>query len=278
VTNFGLPLDLGSSATSRRALDALTGNSLIKFAREFSDQPASTLGDVAQHYNFSRAGQALSSGRVDDLLAAAGQDAIGLLAAEGAALVNRRIDAAAGKWGEVAKSFNRSDPAPAGAVMLMLGDVPFMVGTLAHQTLTRTFEYRWAVQERLLRTPARQFIGAGNETLALAGYLLPHYTGGADTLVRLRTLAAMGEPQTLLDHFGAVYGSYVIESIEETGSELDMLGQPQRIDFAIALAAYGEDAAPPAVAASDVAAHADTPMQPDAAPDTTTNTPTATAP
>jgi len=270
-------LDLDASAIARRASDTLRGNSLIAFARDFADQPARSLGQAAQHYGFLRASTALASGRVDELAAAAGLDVIDRLAAEGAALANRRIDAATGKVGEVLKSLNRSDPAPAGAVMLMLGDVPFMVGTLAHQTLTRNVQYRWAVQERLLRTPARQFVGAGNEAMTLEGYLLPHYTGGQETLVRLRTVASMGEPQTLLDHFGAVYGSYVIESIEEAGSELDALGQPRRIDFTIALAAYGEDAAPLPAVASEVADNADAPMQPDTATPTD-NPPDESAP
>jgi len=257
-----LNLDLLGQST-RRARETLTGNSLIKFAREFADQPPQVLGDVAQHYNFSQASAAFKTGRIDNLASAVGSDAIGLLAHEGAAMVNRRIDAVAGKFGELAKSFDRSDPPPIGAVMLMLGDMPFMVGTLAHQTLTRSHEYRWAAQERLLRTPARQFIGAGNETMTLEGYLLPHYTGGADSLQRLRAIASLGEPQTLLDHFGVVYGNYVVESIEETGSELDMLGQPRRIEFSISLSAYGEDAPALPVAAANMAANVDKPLAAD---------------
>lgn len=137
-----------------------------------------------------------------------------------------------------------------------------MVGTVAHQSLKRTHEYRWAKQDRLLRTPARQFVGAGDEGIDLEGYLLPHYTGGADSITALRLAAARGEPQELIDHFGAVYGRYVVESIQETGSELDALGQPRRVDFSVSLSAYGEDATPLASAAAAVAmaANSDAPL------------------
>jgi len=249
-----------AAEAARRARDTLTGNSLINFTRGFAGQPAHALGQIAGHYGFANAAEALTTGRIDTLVSAVGADAIGLLAKEGAALVNRRLDAITGKYGEMLKALDRSDPAPAGLVMLVLGDVPFMVGTVAHQTLTRSHEYRWATHERLLRTPARQFLGPGEESITLEGYLLPHYTGGTETLQRLRQLAHSGEPHTLLDHFGAVYGLYVIERLEQTGSELDMLGQPRHMTFSIALAAYGEDDAPPPLAAAAIAANTNTPL------------------
>jgi len=226
----------------RRAQDALGGNSLIHLARNFAGHPAAALGALAGRAGFGQAAQALRSGRIDQLARAAGSDAIGLLAARGAQMVNRRMDAVMGKWGELLKAFDRSDPPPSGLVMLVLGNVPFMVGTLAHQTIARSLEYRWAVHERLLRTPSRQFVGPGSESVTLEGYALPHHTGGGDTLLRLRALAETGEPQILVDHFGTVHGRYVVERIEQTGSELDMAGQPGRIEFSIELAAYGEDA------------------------------------
>lgn len=255
--------DMDVTGVAKRATDALQGNSLIKVAQSFADQPASALGDVANRYGFTAAADALKSGRLDDLVGAVGNDAIGLLAKEGGRRLNKAIDKIAGKLGPLFQAFDRSDPPPAGSVMLVLGDFAFMVGTLAHQTLKRTHEYRWARQDRILRTPARQFVGPGDERIDLDGYLLPHYTGGADALNTLRQRAALGQPQELVDHYGAVYGRYVVETIEETGSELDPHGQARRVDFRVALAIYGEDSTTAiGQAATAVADNASTPQTP----------------
>jgi len=255
--------DIDVNGIAKRATDTLKGNSLVRMAQEFSDQPAGTLGSIADRYGFTAAGSALKSGRLDDLVGAVGNDAIVLLAKEGARRVNQAIDKATGKLGALFQALNRGDPPPAGSVMLVLGDFAFMVGTIAHQTLKRTHEYRWARQDRLLRAPARQFVGVGDERIDLDGYLLPHYTGGADALNTLRTRASAGQPQELVDHYGAVYGRYVVESIEETDNELDPHGQPRRVDFRIALAAYGEDGGMPlAQAAAAIAANIEEPLEP----------------
>ncbi|CAM3791935.1 phage tail protein [Castellaniella denitrificans] len=245
--------DIDVTNVAKRAADALTGNSLIKMAKGFVDQPTEMLGGLADRYGFTAAGTALKTGRIDDLVSAVGEDAVGLLAKEGARQLNVAIDAAAGQLIGLLQALNGSDPPPAGDVLLILGAFPFMVGTAAHQSLKRTNEYRWAKQDRLLRTPARQFVGVGDERVDLDGYLLPHYTGGADSITVLRAAAARGEPQEMIDHFGMVYGRYVVESIQETGSELDAHGQPRRVDFTLSLSIYGEDALPLAGAAAAVA-------------------------
>ncbi|KXA71050.1 phage tail protein [Bordetella hinzii] len=257
--------DIDVSGMAKRASDALTGNSLVKMVKGFVDQPTAALGGIADRYGFTAAGKALKTGRLDDLVSAVGEDAVGLLAQEGARQLNKAIDAAAGKFMELFQALDGSDPPPAGEVLLILGDFAFMVGTAAHQTLKRTNDYRWAKQDRLLRTPAKQFIGPGDDRIDLDGYLLPHYTGGADSITALRRRAALGEPQELIDHFGMVYGRYVVENIQETGTEMDIYGQPRRVDFSVSISAYGEDAAPlaSAAAAVSVAANGDTPLTPE---------------
>lgn len=248
----GLDFDLNSvadqfSGVAGQVQGALSGAglaSMIRLPRTFPTTPAAALGNLAARYGFPVQAAALSTGRVDDLVNAAGQGAIGLLMREGVRRVNLAIDGFAGKFLELLGG-PVGDPPPVGEVLLILGDFAFMVGAIAHQSIKRTNEYRWAKQERLLHVPARQFVGVGDERFELDGYLLPHYTGGANALDQLRAGAARGEPQNLIDHFGAVYGRYVVESIEETGTELDIYGQPRKVDFRMALAAYGEDADDP---------------------------------
>lgn len=248
---IGFDIDVGNIA--KRAESALTGNSLVKMAKGFVDQPSAALGGIAKRYGFTAAGKALTTGRLDDLVSAVGEDAVGLLAKEGMRQLNKAIDAAAGSVLELFQALDGGDPPPAGEVLLVLGTFPFMVGTAAHQSMKRVNDYRWAKQERLARQPARQFVGVGDEHIDLDGYLLPHYTGGADSMTLLRKLAAAGQPLELIDHFGVAYGRYVVETIEETNSELDIYGQGRRIDFRLTISVYGEDAMPSMVSAAGAA-------------------------
>ena len=124
-------------------------------------------------------------------------------------------------------------------LLLALGNYRFSINTAAYQTLARTSEYRWATQERLTQRPAKQFIGLGNETIELDGVIFPHYKGGLDQLEKMRAEAKKGKPLTLVDGLGNVWGLWVIESIEETQTELLNNGQPRKIEFRLSISHYG---------------------------------------
>jgi phage protein U len=66
--------------------------------------------------------------------------------------------------------------------LLALGTYRFSIDTAAYQTLKRRQSYRWQSQERLLRSPAQQFVGLGDDTITLAGVIYPHYRGGLGQL------------------------------------------------------------------------------------------------
>jgi len=138
-----------------------------------------------------------------------------------------------------------TDPAvtPPGAPLLMIGDFVFSAGRAAHQTLERAHEYRWAQQDRLLRTPAMQWTGPGKETLRLAGVIYTRHSVSTGHMDALRVMAARGEPYDVTGGDGTLYGLYVITGVTETGSELDASGLARVIDFTVDLAYYGEDAA-----------------------------------
>ncbi|WP_322999955.1 phage tail protein [Castellaniella sp.] len=260
--------DIDVSGLADKARDALSGSSLSKVAATITDKSADKLGDIVTGMGFPAAGKALQTGRIDDLVNAVGSDAIGILAKEGEAQINRLINMGISSLVSALKFSDGNDPPPSGDVMLILGFFPFMVGTIAHQSLKRSTDYRWAKLDRIGRAPARQFIGQGDDRIDLDGYLLPHWTGGADGIPLLRRLAANGKPMELIDHFGAIYGQFVVESIEETGTELDPAGQPRRVDFQISMSAYGDDALPDAVssAATAIASAGDVPLAPDGGP------------
>ena len=260
--------DIDISGAARKAQEALSGSSLSKMATTIADKSAEKLGDIATGMGFPAAGKALQTGRIDDLVDAVGSDAIGILAKEGEAQINKLINMGIASLVSALKFSDGNDPPPSGDVMLILGFFPFMVGTIAHQSLKRSNDYRWAKLDRIGRAPARQFIGEGDDRIDLDGYLLPHWTGGGDGIPLLRRLAATGKPMELIDHFGAIYGRFVVESIEETGTELDPTGQPRRVDFRVSISAYGDDALLDAVAsaATEIVAAGDVPMAPEGGP------------
>lgn len=132
--------------------------------------------------------------------------------------------------------------------ILQLGSFQFTLPDGVPQTLERVAEYRWGEQERILREPAYQFVGAGSQEITLDGILYPGFSGTQSTLETLRTLAASGEAQMLTDGLGRVLGKWAITRVREGQSSFAPGGAPRRIDFALTLVRYGEDT--PGLAAS----------------------------
>ena len=120
-------------------------------------------------------------------------------------------------------------------VMMQLGPYQFKINTAAYQELRRSCEYRWASQDRFGKRPALQFTGPGGDTVTLSGVILTEYRGGVGQIERMRAVARTGLPQMLIDGYGRLYGTFVIESIEETQSVFAAFGRPRKQDFTITL-------------------------------------------
>ncbi|WP_035216178.1 phage tail protein [Desulfobulbus elongatus] len=125
-------------------------------------------------------------------------------------------------------------------IMMALGTFRFGLSTAAYQQLRRSTAYRWPVQERLGRLPARQFVGPGDDTVEIDGVIYPTFAGGLAQLDHMRALAGTGEPQSLIDSRGWAWGRWCIERVEETRTEFGA-GGPLKIEFRVALGRYGED-------------------------------------
>lgn len=125
--------------------------------------------------------------------------------------------------------------------LFQLGSFQFDLANGVPQTLDRTADYRWDVQERLLRDPAAQFLGPGNQEITLDGVLYPGFSGRQTTMETLRELAAKGEPQMLTDGLGKVYGKWAIRRVQEGLSTFAPGGGARQISFGISLVRYSED-------------------------------------
>ena len=122
--------------------------------------------------------------------------------------------------------------------MLQLGSFQFSVQSAAYQTLQRSTEYRWPAQDRFGKEPALQYVGPGAPTISLDGIVYPEWRGGLGQLDALRTLAAAGKPQTMVDGRGNILGRWVIESVNEKQSVFADAGVPRKQEFTINLRLY----------------------------------------
>lgn len=123
--------------------------------------------------------------------------------------------------------------------MMALGDYRFQIATAAYQTLQRTTTWRWPTQERMGLHPAPQHVGKGDDTITLAGVILPHFRGGLGQLDAMRAQANPGVPLLLVDGQGYVHGYWVIESVAESQSQHLDNGAPLKIEFTVQLRYYG---------------------------------------
>ncbi len=229
-----MSLDIGRVVSAARQT-----RSLINLARGMPRDPVSAMSAALTAAGVPSWAGALLSGRVDRFRTALGATPVAPAPDLPAPTLSPTLATSPPSGSANASA---GDPPPSGSVLLSLGPVQFLAGALAHQSIARSIDYRWAAQERLGRAPAHQFLGRGEETIELSGYTLTHYTGGTETITRLRALADQGEPQALVDSSGTVLGLYVLTRVETTGSELDASGRPLMLEFRLSLAAYGEDA------------------------------------
>lgn len=139
------------------------------------------------------------------------------------------------------------------SALFQLGDFQFSLPNGAPQTLERTADYRWDVQERLLREPAAQFLGPGEQTITLDGTLYPGLSGRQGTMQQLRDIAVRGEPLMLTDGMGRVHGKWALRRVREGQSTFFSTGAARAITFSLELTRYGEDNPGAAAAPGSVA-------------------------
>lgn len=83
--------------------------------------------------------------------------------------------------------------------------------------------------------PARQFLGRGEDAIALPGVILPELAGSALSLDALRLMADTGKAWPLVEGTGRIYGLWIVESMSETRTLFFRDGTPRRIEFSLSL-------------------------------------------
>ncbi|MHB0819846.1 phage tail protein [Stutzerimonas stutzeri] len=120
-------------------------------------------------------------------------------------------------------------------MMMALGMFVFSLETLAYQEFQRQTDWRHGSTSRIGTTPARQYMGKGDDTITLPGVLLPALAGAQISLDTLRYMADTGKAWPLVEGTGKIYGTWVIENLSETRTLFFRDGQARRIEFTLKL-------------------------------------------
>lgn len=120
-------------------------------------------------------------------------------------------------------------------MMLTLGLFVFQLQTIPYQSLQQSLDYRWPSNSRIGQRPAYQFLGIGEDKITLSGVLLPEITGGALSLLTLKTMAEQGKAWPLIGGDGVIYGMYAVASINQSQTLFFADGRARRIDFSLSL-------------------------------------------
>ncbi|MBY0559878.1 phage tail protein [Hyphomicrobium sp.] len=114
---------------------------------------------------------------------------------------------------------------------------------LLNTHIRRKLPIRWEAVNRIGRAPAMQFMGAGEETVSIPGFLYPEDFGGWDMLNRMRDEATQGIPRPFASASGIYHGIWCIKEISDEQEYFLPNGNPRKVTFTIELSAYGPDGA-----------------------------------
>jgi phage protein U len=131
--------------------------------------------------------------------------------------------------------------------LFQLGEkITFETTKVVPQTVSVKKNWRWAVQERIMRAPARQRIGPGDDVQVFTGVIFPMFSVGGQPvggkqLKVIESEADKMEPMMLNDGRGKIYGRYCILDLEEEKEYFVDNGAPRKQSFTLTLGKYFED-------------------------------------
>lgn len=118
---------------------------------------------------------------------------------------------------------------------MTLGMFVFEMDNLPYQELSRALDWRFAQTERFGARAASQFVGAGNETIAISGTLYPGTIGEYADFQTLIDMANTGNQFALVNGHGDVLGQFIIKSMSDSKTLFVSNGNARKIDFSINL-------------------------------------------
>lgn len=119
-------------------------------------------------------------------------------------------------------------------MMMYLGQFVFGLATVAFGEMQRQMAWRHPENGRVGAQPGVQYLGPEAEQITLTGVQVPEL-GQRTALEQLSQMADEGAAYTLMDGTGRVYGTYVIESLQQTGTHFVAEGLPRKTTFTLQL-------------------------------------------
>lgn len=119
--------------------------------------------------------------------------------------------------------------------MMSLGMFLFALDSVPYEALSRKMNWRHGRTDRVGAFAASQFLGPGEDTVSIAGTIIPPLAGSYSNLRVLEALGEQGEAQPLIDNQGVVWGHYTIESIDKKQSFIMDDGVARKTDFTLEL-------------------------------------------
>ncbi|WP_304351066.1 phage tail protein [Comamonas testosteroni] len=128
------------------------------------------------------------------------------------------------------------------STLMALGQFVFGIATLAYEEFKRSNSWRHPSNSRVGARGARQFVGVGDDTITLSGWIAPELTGTYSSVAELRAMGDSGQAFALVSGTGEVFGQYVLVQLSETGTLHYQDGTPRRIAFDLQLERVDDDA------------------------------------
>ncbi|MBN3820068.1 phage tail protein [Paraburkholderia sp. Se-20369] len=145
-------------------------------------------------------------------------------------------------------------------MMMSLNQFVFSLATAPFRELKRQRSWKHPTTSRIGVRDASQFAGAGNDTISITGSVAPdNGIGEIASIEELVRMGDVGDAYVLVDGKGYVYGAYVIESVNVTGTYHTKEGVPRKVDFDMALKRVDDSALAAAQPADDDTAQGDAP-------------------
>ena len=116
-----------------------------------------------------------------------------------------------------------------------LGLFVFELASFPFSELTRDNDWSHARAPRVGVRDASQFVGPGQDSITIAGALVPEAAGSYGAIETLRAMANEGDAYEFVDGTGRIWGSYVVTRMTERRQALLDDGTPRRIDFTLDL-------------------------------------------
>lgn len=120
-------------------------------------------------------------------------------------------------------------------MMMSFGLFVFALDTIPFQDFQRQLAWRHPSTSRIGAPPATQFLGRDDETVTLAGVLLPEITGGRLSLAAIEEMAEGGRAWPLIEGTGYYYGLFVVTGLSTTRTLFFRDGAARRIEFQLTL-------------------------------------------